>query len=65
MKNDILYKMNVLIGTLNNISVCGEQNCANIAGSIQILRELCSTINKCEITASEDRKSDDRRAKED
>lgn len=63
-KNDILYSLNVLIGTLNNINVCGEQNCANIVGSIKMLRDLCGTINKCNITMNETEKPVVKRARE-
>ena len=47
-KNDILIKLNTVLGILNNVTVSGEQNCDNISGSIKIVRELCGIISKCE-----------------
>lgn len=52
-KNEVLYKLNTLLGVLNNITVSGEQNCLNISGSIKMVRELCGIINKCEFEAKD------------
>lgn len=55
IKNEILISLNTLIGILNNVTVSGEQNCDNISGSIKIIRELCGTVNKCEIEKKDEK----------
>ena len=55
IKNEILIKLNTLIGILNNVTVSGEQNCDNISGSIKIVRELCGIISKCEFEKKDEK----------
>ena len=40
MKNEIIQKLGAVINALNNVYVKGEQNLANLSGSITILREI-------------------------
>jgi hypothetical protein len=48
MKNEIIQKLGAVINALNNVSVSGEQNLANLSGSIAILKEVAGQINVCE-----------------
>lgn len=64
VKDEVLCKLNTLIGVLNKISVSGEQNCDNVSGSIKIVRDICNTISKCEITKTEEKKPTARQMKE-
>lgn len=51
MKTEIIQKLSAVINALNNIYVKGEQNLANLSGSITILKELAEQINSCEFEA--------------
>ena len=53
MKNDILNRLSAVISALNNITVSGKQNLANLSGSISILEETCSIINSCNIETAD------------
>ena len=44
MKNEIIQKLSAVINALNNIYVKGEQNLANLSGSIGVLREVVEQI---------------------
>lgn len=48
MKNEIIQKLSAVINALNNVSVKGEQNLANLSGSISIIKEVAGQINACE-----------------
>lgn len=48
-KNEILKKLEMVLAALNNITVCGKQNLANLSGSIAILEEIGGVINNCDI----------------
>ncbi len=50
MKNDVMQKIALVINALNSVTVCGEQNLANLSGSIAVLKEIVSQLNNCEIT---------------
>lgn len=54
MKEQILNQLQSMYAALNNTSVQGEQNCVNLAGVMQMLRELIKTLN--EVTIEDDRK---------
>ena len=64
IKNEILYKLNTLIGILNNVEVKGEQNCDNISGGIKMVRDICSLISKCSVEKPDEKKSAAKQAKE-
>ncbi len=49
MKEDIMQKLGTILGVLNNISVSGKQNLANLSGSIAILEELANMLSECDI----------------
>ena len=53
MKNDILNRLSAVISALNNITVSGKQNLANLSGSISILEETRSIINSCNIETAD------------
>lgn len=48
MKNEIIQKLSAVLNALNNVSVKGEQNLANLSGSITVLKEVAAQINGCE-----------------
>lgn len=49
VKNDVLMKLNAIMGVLGNVEVKGEQNFDNMSGSIKMLRDICSLLGKCDI----------------
>lgn len=49
MKNEIIQKLGAVINALNNISVKGEQNLANLSGSITVLKEIAAQINVSDV----------------
>lgn len=61
-KNEVLFKLNTLLGVLNNITVSGEQNCVNISGSIKMVRELCGIISKCEFVVKDKKPISERKS---
>ena len=44
MKDDILQKINAVLTALNNTTVCGKGNLANLSGSIAVLEEIYGII---------------------
>jgi len=44
MKNEIIQKLGAVINALNNVYVKGEQNLANLSGSITILKEVAEQL---------------------
>ncbi len=56
MKNEIIQKLGAVINALNNVYVKGEQNLANLSGSITILKEVAEQVNVLEVkTIDEDK----------
>ena len=56
MKNEIIQKLGAVINALNNVYVKGEQNLANLSGSITILIEVAEQVNVLEVkTIDEDK----------
>lgn len=55
MKNEMIQKLGAVINALNNVYVKGEQNLANLSGSITILKELAEQINGCEFADSKNK----------
>lgn len=49
MKEEILQKLDAVCKALNNISVVGINNAANLAGSYSVLQETISMINNLEV----------------
>lgn len=45
MKDEIMQRVSAVIAALNNISVCGKQNLANLSGCIAILEETVSILD--------------------
>lgn len=59
MKNEIIQKLGAVINALNNVYVKGEQNLANLSGSITILKEVAEQVNTLEIkTFGEDKRKE-------
>lgn len=48
MKNEIIQRIVAVINALNNVSVKGEDNLANMSGSITILKEVAAMINQAQ-----------------
>ncbi len=56
MKKDLMQRVASVINALNNITVKGEENLANLSGSITVLKEtlsMLSAANFVEETKSE------------
>lgn len=59
MKNEIIQKLGAVINALNNVYVKGEQNLANLSGSITILKEIAEQVNTLEVkTFNEDKRNE-------
>lgn len=59
MKNEIIQKLGAVINALNNVYVKGEQNLANLSGSITILKEVAEQVNTLEVkTFGEDKRKE-------
>lgn len=54
MKEDIMQRLTVTLNALNNVSVSGKANLANLSGSIAMLEEVASLLNSAVITPNED-----------
>lgn len=53
MKENIIQNINAVINALNNVTVCGKQNLYNLSGSISILEDIVSYIEReCKITSN-------------
>lgn len=55
MKTEMIQKLGAVINALNNVYVKGEQNLANMSGSITILKEVAEQLAACEF--AENKKS--------
>lgn len=49
MKEEIMQRIISVINALNNVSVKGEQNLANLSGSITVLKEAANLISSANI----------------
>ena len=49
MKEEILNRLVAVLNALDNISVHGKMNLANLSGSIAILEEVRDNLLDCEI----------------
>ena len=63
MKNEIIQKLGAVINALNNVYVKGEQNLANLSGSITILKEVAEQVNVLEVKTIDDDKCKETTAK--
>ena len=54
MKDEIVQKLQAVIGALNCISVSGKQNLANLSGSISLLEDIAGTLQGLEICPCKD-----------
>ena len=53
MKENIIQNITAVINALNNVTVCGKQNLYNLSGSINILEDIVSYIEReCKITSN-------------
>lgn len=50
MKDEIMQRLNVVLNALNNITVSGKANLANLSGSIAVLEEVGTILSDAEIT---------------
>lgn len=49
MKDEIMQRLNVILNALNNITVSGKANLANLSGSIVMLEEVGTILSGAEI----------------
>lgn len=52
MKDDIMQRLTVVLNALNNTSVSGKANLANLSSSIAVLEEVCGILNEAVITTN-------------
>ena len=50
MKEKIITELSKARAALGNVYVHEEQNCFNLGGAMQMIREVISVLEKCEIT---------------
>ena len=50
MKEKIIVELSKVRAALGNVYVHEEQNCLNLGGAMQMIREVISVLEKCEIT---------------
>lgn len=51
MKEELIQQLGLIIQALNNVSVSGETNLANLSGSIQMLKQLATVLSGAEVSA--------------
>ncbi len=56
MKEEIMQRITSVVNALNNVYVKGEQNLANLSGSITILRETAEMIQRAPFAEVKDSK---------
>ncbi|MEY8573288.1 hypothetical protein AALD01_02625 [Oscillospiraceae bacterium 21-37] len=49
MKDNLMQMLGAVLNALNEISVNGKANLANLAGSIATLEDVATKLNKCTI----------------
>lgn len=54
MKEEIIQRLAVTLNALNNISVSGKSNLANLSGSIAMLEEIGTMLNASDIMSDDD-----------
>lgn len=52
MRDDIMQRLTVVLNALNNTSVSGKANLANLSGSIAVLEEVCGMLSEAVITTN-------------
>ena len=58
MKDEVINRLVAVLNALDNISVRGKPNLANLSGSIAILEETRDILLGCEITKEEEQPKD-------
>ena len=48
MKNEILQRLDAVLGALNRVAVCGKENLGNLSGSIVMLEEIGRMLQSVE-----------------
>ena len=48
MKNEILQRLDAVLGALNRVTVCGKENLGNLSGSIVMLEEIGRMLQSVE-----------------
>lgn len=49
MKDQIMQRLTLVLNALDNVSVRGKTNLANLSGSISMLEEVAKMLNDAEI----------------
>lgn len=52
MKDQIMQQLGFVLNALNNVSVKGKVNLANLSGSIAMIEEIADVLNNAEIVES-------------
>jgi hypothetical protein len=60
MKDNIMQRLYAVLNALNNVSVSGKQNLANLSGSISVLEEVLNSLDGLDIIdpASQEREEE-------
>ena len=58
MKEKIITELSKARAALGNVYVHEEQNCFNLGGAMQILREAIALLEQCEVVPPTDEKSE-------
>lgn len=61
MREEIVNKLSTARKALGNVYVNEEQNCFNLGGAMQLIREVIELLKQCEIIAPRDIDDDERR----
>lgn len=56
MKDEILQQLSMALFALNNVSVSGKGNLANLSGSIGIIEKVSQTLESANVTPAEQNK---------
>lgn len=52
MKNEIMQRISAVLAALNNVSVSGKYNMANLSGSIAMIEEIAGMLDNDELPES-------------
>lgn len=58
MKEEIMQRLSLILGALNNISVSGKQNLGNLGGSIAAIEEIAGMLEGADIIGTAEKPED-------
>lgn len=59
MKKEIMKRLTIVLNALNNTSVSGKTNLANLSGSIVMLEEVSSMLNDVEFIEQSEKSNEE------